>query len=139
MIEQPIVYAAQTMLFASTSLTAIVGNNIDYKRGAVEKTWPLVHFFPVSAMVGYRADFNFCTMQFSIWSTEKVETLAIKEIVNNIFERYRGKVTVANYGIVDITWTELIDSGALPEADPTLFGEYLRFKFRYRGANLGGL
>ena len=138
MITQPMIYALQTKAFACTALTALVGNNITYARGPVEGTWPQVHFFEVSSMDGYQLDFNYCTVQFSCWALDKWDALALEEVVYTEFNRFIGKVTTS-LGIVDITWTEMIDSGALPEADPTLYGTYVRFKFRYRGANLGGL
>lgn len=138
MITQPMIYALQEKAFACTALTAIVGNNIAYERGPVGDTWPLVHFFEVSSMDGYQVDYNFCTVQFSCWALDKWDALALKEIIYNEFNRFSGKVTTS-LGDVDINWTEMIDSGALPQADATLYGSYVRFKFRYRGANLGGL
>jgi hypothetical protein len=138
MIDQQIIYAVQTKLFACTALTTVVGNNIAFARGPVDNTWPQVHFFKVSTGEGYQVDFNQVTIQMSVWADDKWTALSIKEIIYNEFKRYIGKIATS-LGVVDITWTEMIDSGALPEADSTLFGEYLRFKFRYRGANLGGL
>lgn len=138
MITQPMVYALQTKAFACTALTAIVGNNIAYDRGQVGNTWPQVHFFEVSSMAGYQVDFNYCIVQFSCWALDKWDALNLKEIVYQEFDRFIGKITTS-LGVVDITWSEMIDSGALPEADATLYGQYVRFKFRFRGANLGGL
>ena len=138
MISQPMVYAIQEKLFDCTALTAIVGNNIAFERGPVSNTWPQVHFFEVSAIDGYQVDFNFVTVQFSCWALDKWDAVAIKEAVYHEFNRFIGEITTS-LGTVKITWSELVDSGPLPEADPTLYGQYLRFKFRYRGENIGGL
>lgn len=137
MIAQNILAAAHAKLFASSALTAIVGTNIAYARGPVSNTWPQVHYFEVANSEGYQVDFNTITIQLSAWSLDKFQALAMKEVLYGIFSRFKGLTSVTG-GTVDITWTELVDSGALPETDPQLFGQYLRFLFRYRGANIGG-
>jgi len=140
MIDRPIVNAIQNKLFACTALTAIVGTNIAYAQGPIVGTWPQVHFFKVSSIDGYKVDFNYYTAQFSTWALDKWDAITINDIVYAEFNRFIGKVSASpTVGDVDITWSEMIDSGALPEADTTLHGQYVRFKFRYRGANLGGL
>jgi hypothetical protein len=137
MISQNVIAAVHSKLFASTELTAIVGTNIAYARGPISNTWPQVHYFEVAGIEGYQVDFNSCTIQFSAWSLDKFQALAMKEVLYGIFSRFKGLTSVTG-GTVDITWTELVDSGALPDTDPQLFGQYLRFLFRYRGANIGG-
>jgi len=121
----------------STELAAIVGSNIAYARGAISDTYPLVHFFEVASSVGYKADYNSITVQFSAWADNSYDALQLKEILYTLFNRFHGKIVLTG-GTVDINWTTLVDSGALPEGDPQLYGSFLRFKFMYRGTNLGG-
>ena len=138
MISARIVEAIDKKLKASTALVALVPKaSIGYGRGPITATWPNIHFFEVASGEGYQVDFNSCTVQISIWATNPKSALSIKEVVYGILSRFRGKIAIAG-GSVDITWTELVDSGALPETDPQLYGQYLRFLFRYRGENLGG-
>lgn len=137
MIARSVLEAVNVKLFATSGLTSIVGTNIAYARGPISNTWPQVHYFEVTGLEGYQVDFNTLTVQLSAWSNDKFQALAIKEVLYGIFSRFKGLTSVTG-GTVDITWTELVDSGALPETDPQLFGQYLRFLFRYRGANIGG-
>jgi hypothetical protein len=132
-------YVIHTKLFALTGLTAIVGNNINYAKGPVSNTWPQVIYFDVVDMTGHKVDFEHLTVQFSCWSEadNPWQALEIKEIIRAEFLRFRGLVAITG-GSVDITWSDLIDSGALPDADSTLFGQFLRFKFSIRGSNIGG-
>lgn len=129
--------AVNVMLFADSSITGIVGTNIAYARGPVSNKWPQVHYFEVTDTYGYQCDFNSHTVQISAWALDKWDALNLKIYLTNLFLRYRGKVSITG-GTVDITWCEIIDSGALPESDPQLFGQYIRVKIRYRGTNLGG-
>jgi len=130
-------YAVHTKLFALTALTNIVGTNIAYARGPIEGTWPQVHYFDVSEITNHKIDFEKLTIQFSCWALDKWDALAMKEIIRAEFLRFTGFVAITG-GNVEITWSKLIDSGALPEADPTLFGQFLRFQFSIRGTNIGG-
>ena len=138
MISSRVVEAIDKKLKASTALVALVPKtSIGYGRGPVTATWPNINYFDLAPREGYQVDFNSLTIQISIWALNPKSALAIKEVVYGIFARFRGKIAIAG-GSVDITWTELVDSGALPETDPQLYGQYLRFLFRYRGENLGG-
>jgi len=137
MTTEPILEAINSKLFATTALTAIVGNNIAYARGPIDGTWPQVHYFEVAEVEGYQLDYNSITVQFSAWAHDKYQVLEIKRILSVLFSRFRGTISVTG-GTVDINWTELVDSGALPESDPQLFGQQLRYQFRYRGTNIGG-
>ena len=138
MISARVIEAVDKKLKASPALVALVPKtSIGYGRGPITATWPNIHFFEVASGEGYQVDFNSCTVQISAWSTDPKNALKIKEAIYGIFSRLRGDVAITG-GSVDITWTELVDSGALPETDPQLYGQYLRFLFRYRGENLGG-
>jgi len=137
MIARNLIEAILKNLTDSTALAAIVGTNIAYARGAIDNTWPQVHFFEVATTEGYMADYNSVTIQFSAWALDSYDALQIKEIIYSIFSRLHGKTAITG-GSVDINFSTLVDSGALPESDPQLFGSYLRFRFFYRGTNLGG-
>jgi len=117
-----------TQLFASTELAAIVSTNIHYARGPVTSQWPQVIYFDVATGTNYNIDYDTLTVQFSAWSTDKFQVLTMRSLLYNMFLRFRSS---------DINWTELIDSGALPQDDQQLYGQFLRFQFRYRGANIG--
>lgn len=138
MIAARMLEAIDKTLKASTALVALVPKaSINYARGPVSATWPAVHYFEVATTEGYQADYNSVTIQFSAWALDMHSALQIKEVVHSLFSRFHGKIAITG-GSVDINWTELVDSGALPETDPQLFGSFLRFQFRYRGVNLGG-
>lgn len=137
-MTKDLITAINNTLFASTELQGKVAKRIAYARGTVGSKWPQVHYFEVAETVGYLADYNSITIQFSAWSLNKYESLEIKDILKTLFTRFRGVISITG-GEVDINWSELIDSGALPETDPTLYGQYLRYIFKYRGKNLGGL
>ncbi len=137
MSKEHVLEAMNVKLFASVALAALVKENIAYARGIVTNTWPQVHYFEVTSTEGYITDYDSITVQFSVWALDKFSALRIADIVEKIFKRLHEKITVTG-GVVDINWSQLIDSGALPETDPQLFGQFLRFTFRYRGENLGG-
>jgi hypothetical protein len=114
-------------LFASAELAAIVNTNIHYARGPVTSQWPQVIYFDVATSTGYNIDYDTVTVQFSAWSTNKFQSLTMRTVLYNMFLRFNN---------ADFNWTELIDSGALPQDDQQLYGQFLRFQFRYRGANI---
>jgi hypothetical protein len=139
MISAPIIELIEKLLKGSAQLTALVPKtSINYARGPVNSTWPQVNFFEVAATEGYQVDFNSCTVQISAWALDAKQALKIKEIIHSIICRFRGKVIVTD-GEITVTWSELIDSGAMPENDPQLYGQYVRYLFRYRGKNIGGI
>lgn len=132
------VEVVQNILFADADIIAEVGNNMHYARGPVTTDWPQVIFFPVAERDTYIIDYNKVTMQVSSWSHEKYQSLKIHNILRKLFREFRGVVTT-HYGDVEINWTQLVDTSALPQDDPQLFGHQLRFELRTRGQNIGGL
>jgi hypothetical protein len=114
-------------LFAEPALTAIVGTNMHYARGPVTSQWPQIIYFDVATSTAYNIDYDTVTVQFSAWSTDKWQALTMRTVLYNMFLRFNN---------ADFNWTQLIDSGALPQDDQQLYGQFLRFQFRYRGANI---
>lgn len=129
--------AVHAILFGTAELTAIVGNRISYARAPVTSTYPQVIYFDVSSRADAIVDYDKVTAQISCWSTNKFEALSIQRIIYNAMLRYRGPVDIGG-DTVDINWTELIESAALPQDDPQLYGYQTRFELRTKGANIGG-
>lgn len=138
MSEQIALEATNRILFSSTELAAEVGTNIHYARGPVTSTWPQVVYFPVTARESYRMDYDKTTIQVSSWSGDKYQAIKIHNILRKLFREFRGIVTT-HYGDVEINWTSLVDTSALPQEDDQLYGHQLRFELRVRGENIGGL
>ena len=122
-----------TFLFADTTLAAALSNGIYYGRAPVTSTWPQLVYFDVTETTGYQVDYNTVTVQFSLWSTDRFQALSLIERVRVIFNRLSDSVSGK------FNYVSLIDSGALPQEDQQLYGQFLRFQFRYRGANIGGV
>jgi len=127
-----------TRLFGDSALQSLVGKQIHYSRGPVTATWPQLVYFDVSATPGYEIDYHRATVQFSMWSQDKYNTLYIRDAIYRLFHGFSGIVVIQG-GTVDINYSAVIDSGVLQEADPYLFGQQLRVQFSYRGENLGGM
>lgn len=117
-------------LFADTTLAAAVSNRIYYARGPVTSAWPQLVYFDVTETNGYQVDYNSVTVQFSLWSTDTFQALSLIERVRVIFSRLSDIVSGS------FNYVSLIDSGALPQEDQQLYGQFLRFQFRYRGENI---
>lgn len=130
--------AIDLMLKNNADVFNAVGGRIDYARGAVSCVWPLITYFEVSEGTAYVADYDRILVQCSIWAESPFVALDIASKVEKLFRRFRGPI-VTPRGTVDINWTSLVDAGALPQADERLFGQFLRYEFRYRGQNLGGV
>lgn len=137
MISKNITEAILKVLTDSASLAALVGTNVQYARGGVENTYPLVRFFEVASSDGYQVDYNSVTFQFDAVALDAYTALQIKEVLYTLLNRFHGKVALSG-GNVEINWSTMIDSGALPDTDLQLYGSFLRFSFKYRGKNLGG-
>ena len=127
--------AIHNVLFSIAELTAILGTKINYSKAPITAEWPLLHYFDVTKVIGYLMDFNSVTVQFSVWSQDKFEALQLRGILENNLLRLNDTITT-NTGMVKITWSVLIDSGALPSVDSFLYGQFLRVNFRYLGNNL---
>lgn len=138
MSMQAAIEAVQQRLVNHTPLRDIVGTNIHYARGPVDGTLPQVIFFDVTATSGYIVDYNSATMQFSCWSNDKYQAMQLADIIRLLFNRFSGNVTTY-LGSVQINFTNMIDSSALPESDPNVFGYQSRFQFWMRGTNIGGI
>lgn len=119
-------------LFTDTTLAAALSNRMYYARGPVVSQWPQLIYFDVAETNGYQLDYDSVTVQFSIWSTDKFQALTLIERVRLIFNRLSDIVSGS------FNYVSLIDSGALPQDDQQLYGQFLRFQFRYRGKNIGG-
>ena len=132
------VEVVHNLIFGDSDITDIVGNNIHYARGSVTTKWPQIIFFPVAERDSYLIDYDKVTVQVSSWSIEKYQALTLHNLLRNLFHEFRGVVNT-HVGDVDINWTQLVDTSALPQADPQLFGHQLRFELRMRGQNIGGL
>jgi hypothetical protein len=112
--------------------------NIGYGRLPVTTKANTVNFFEVAQADGYQINYDSVTLQFSVWCLDKWDAVEIKDIIHKSYSGFRGTLNTTG-GTVEINWTELIDAGALPESDPQLYGQFLRFTFRYRGSNIGGI
>ena len=135
--EATAIEATHAILFSSSDLENEVGDNIHYARGPVTSKWPQVVYFAVTSRDSYIVDYDKTTIQISSWDTDKWRALRIHDILRILFREYRGVVNTY-YGDVEINWTELVDSSALPQDDDQLFGQQLRVELRTRGENIGG-
>jgi hypothetical protein len=138
MMITPVLEAVHTKIFADTDIKAEVGTNIHYARGCVTSIWPQIVYWDVTAQQGYNVDFNSVTVQFSVWGDDKFQVTKITELIALLFGRFSGTVTTG-LGDVEINYTSLIDTSALPTEDDNLYGRQLRYLISYRGLNLGGL
>ncbi len=137
MIEKAL-EATNRLLFSHTPLTDIVGTEIHFARGPVTSNYPQVIYFDVAERDSYQIDYDKATIQVSSWAQDKYNALKIHNILRKLFREFRGTVTTY-LGDVEINWTQLVDTSALPQDDPQLFGHQLRFELRTRGQNIGGL
>ena len=129
--------ALHKLLFSSTGLTTATNNQIYYARAPVSSTFPQVVFFDVTDTKGYLVDYDSVTAQVSAWALDEITALNIHSIISGLLSRFYGIVNIGDNAI-DINYIELIDSGALPQQDQQLKGQFLRFVIRYRGTNIGG-
>ncbi len=112
-------------------------SEVHFARGPISGTWPQAHFFKSAETLNYRIDYDMAQIQVSVWGLE-----AEKLIVLSAIEYYKKALvelheTVSlSAGSIEINWSELADSGALPVDDTQLYGEFIRVNFRYRGENL---
>lgn len=137
MIEKAL-EATNRLLVNHAPLTDIVGSEIHFARGPATSNYPQVIYFDVAERDSYQIDYDKATIQISSWAHDKYNALKIHNIIRKLFREFRGVVTTY-LGDVEINWTQLVDTSALPQDDPQLFGHQLRFELRTRGQNIGGL
>ena len=137
MIEKAL-EATNRILATHTPLTDIVGTEIHFARAPVTSNYPQVIYFNVTSRDSYQIDYDKATIQVSSWAYSKYDAIKLHNIIRKLFREFRGIVTTY-LGDVEINWTQLVDSAALPQEDQQLFGHQLRFELRTRGQNIGGL
>ena len=136
-MKAQVLEALHKLLFSSTGLTTATNNQIYYARAPVSSTFPQVVFFDVTDTKGYLVDYDSVTVQVSAWALDEITALNIHSLIGGLLSRFYGIVNIGDNAI-DINYIELIDSGALPQQDQQLKGQFLRFVIRYRGTNIGG-
>jgi hypothetical protein len=129
--------AIHALLFSNNDLKTAVNERIFYARGPISSQWPQVHYFDVAMSTTHVIDFDALTIQVSVWGLDQFQVLNISDLIYSTLIRYTGTVDIGGGETVDINFMQLIDRGALPEADQQLKGQFLRFVVRYRGQNIG--